>query len=69
MPIGIFTDCQTTAPCGLCSADKIIGFLDISDSFLNPDRMKVGLLWCGSGYFEYKFPNNSMYDQKKIQKL
>jgi len=69
MPIGIFTDCHVTSPCGLCSADKIIGFLDIPDSFLNPDRMKAGLLWCGSGYFEYKFPNNSMYDQKKIQKL
>lgn len=69
MPIGIFTDCHVTSPCGLCSADKIIGFLDIPDSFLNPDRMKAGLLWCGSGYFEYKFPNNSMYDQKKIQRL
>ncbi|MBP3742294.1 MAG: ArsR family transcriptional regulator [Treponema sp.] len=69
MPIGIFTDCQVTAPCGLCSSDKIIGFLDIPDSFLNPDRMKAGLLWCGSGYFEYKFPNNTMYDQKKLKKL
>lgn len=69
MPIGIFTDCQVTSPCGLCSQDKIIGFLDIPDSFLNPDRMKAGLLWCGSGFFEYKFPNNTMYDQKKLEKL
>ncbi|MCR4743468.1 MAG: ArsR family transcriptional regulator [Treponema sp.] len=69
MPIGIFTDCSVTQPCGLCSSDKIIGFLDIPDSFLNPDRMKAGLLWCGSGYFEYKFPNNNLYDQKKLQKL
>ena len=69
MPIGIFTDCQVTAPCGLCANDKIIGFLDTPDSFLNPERMKAGLLWCGSGYFEYKFPNNIMYDQKKLQKL
>lgn len=69
MPIGIFTDCHVTAPCGLCSTEKIIGLLDIPDSFLNPDRMKAGLLWCGSGTFEYKFPNNSMYDQKKLSKL
>jgi len=69
MPIGIFTDCQVTSPCGLCSQDKIIGFLDIPDSFLNPDRMKAGLLWCGSGFFVYKFPNNTMYDQKKLEKL
>lgn len=69
MPIGIFTDCLVTAPCGLCSSEKIIGLLDSPDSFLSPDRMKAGLLWCGSGSVEYKFPNNSMYDQKKITKL
>ena len=69
MPIGIFTDCKVTAPCGLCSAEKIIGLLDIPDSFLNPDRMKAGLLWCGSGSFEYKFPNNTMYDPKTLSKL
>ena len=69
MPIGIFTDCEVTAPCGLCSQEKIIGLLDIPDSFLNPDRMNAGLLWCGSGSFEYKFPNNTMYDPKKLSKL
>ena len=66
MPVGIFTDCNVTAPCGLCSAEKIIGLLDIPDSFLNPDRMKAGLLWCGSGTFEYKFPNNTLYSTKKL---
>ncbi len=69
MPIGIFTDSQVTAPCGLCSTEKIIGLLDIPDSFLNPERMKAGLLWCGSGTVEYKFPNNTMYGQKNITKL
>lgn len=69
MPIGIFTDYAATAPCGLCSPEKIIGMLDIPDSFLNPDRMKAGLLWCGSGFFEYKFPNNAMYESKKLAKL
>lgn len=69
MPIGIFTDCRVTAPCGLCSPEHIIGLLDIPDSFLNPERMKAGLLWCGSGSFEYKFPNNTLYDQKRLNKL
>ncbi len=69
MPIGIFTDCRVTAPCGLCSSEHIIGLLDIPDSFLNPERMKAGLLWCGSGTFEYKFPNNTMYESKKMTKL
>lgn len=69
MPIGIFTDCKVTAPCGLCSAEHIIGLLDIPDSFLNPERMKAGLLWCGSGTFEYKFPNNTLYENKKLSKI
>lgn len=69
MPIGIFTDFHVTAPCGLCSEEKIIGHLDAQDSFLNPERMKAGLLWCTSGTVEYKFPNNSMYENKKITKL
>lgn len=59
MPIGIFTDFEVSSPCGLCSSEKIIGFLDMSDSFLSPERIKAGLLWCGSGFFEYKFPNNA----------
>src|SRR5574344_259879 len=69
MPIGIFTDCHVTTPCGLCSTEHIIGLLDIPDSFLNPERMKAGLLWCGSGTFEYKFPNNTMYESKKLSKI
>ena len=69
MPIGIFTNCYVSAPCGLCSSDNIIGFLDIPEAFLNPERLKAGLLWFGNGFVEYKFPNNAMYQAKKIKKL
>ena len=69
MPIGIFTDCKVSTPCGLCSTEHIIGFLDFPDSFLNPERMKAGLLWCGTGTFEYKFPNNALSSQKKVTKV
>jgi predicted transcriptional regulator len=69
MPIGLFTDFHVNAPCGLCSSAHIIGFLDMSDSFLNPDRMAAQLLWLSSGYVEYKFPNNSFYESRKIERL
>ncbi|MEO1016271.1 MAG: helix-turn-helix domain-containing protein [Pseudomonadota bacterium] len=59
MPIGLFTNCEVTAPCGLCSPSGIIGFLDMPDSFLDPARMQAGLLWFGRGFVEYKFPNNA----------
>lgn len=69
MPIGIFNDCYVTTPCGLCSTEHIIGYLDIPDSFLNPERMKAGLIWCGSGAFEYKFPNNSISEAREVKKI
>lgn len=69
MPIGLFTDYSVTAPCGLCSTSKIIGMLDLPDSFLNPERMGAGLLWCTSGSFEYKFPNNTLTDPRAVKKL
>jgi predicted transcriptional regulator len=69
MPIGIFTNCSAAPPCGLCSPERIIGYLDTPESFLEPDRIKAGLLWMGSGFVEYKFPNNSKYESRKMQKL
>ncbi len=59
MPLGLYTSCETTAPCGLCSPEGIIGLLDVPDNFLDPDRMKTALLWFGRGFVEYKFPNNA----------
>jgi predicted transcriptional regulator len=58
MPIGLYTACAVTAPCGLCSTERVLGLLDVPDSFLQPERMQAALLWFGRGYVEYKFPNN-----------
>jgi predicted transcriptional regulator len=69
MPIGLFTDFHVSSPCGLCNAEHIIGFLDMSDSFFSPARMSAQLLWFATGYIEYKFPNNSFYDSRKIEKI
>ena len=59
MPLGLFTSCEVNSPCGLCSTDSIIGFLDVPNSFLEPSRVRAALLWFGRGYVEYKFPNNA----------
>lgn len=69
MPIGLFTGYEVSAPCGLCSPEGIIGYLDVPDSFLDPDRMKAGLIWFERGWVEYKFPNNSLYKDRPIRKL
>lgn len=69
MPIGIFTEYSAESPCGLCSVERIIGYLDTPETFLEPDRVKAGLLWLGKGFVEYKFPNNLKYEKRKLQKL
>jgi predicted transcriptional regulator len=59
MPLGLYTSCEVSAPCGLCSRQGIIGLLDVPDTFLDPGRMDTGLIWFTRGYLEYQFPNNS----------
>lgn len=59
MPLGLYTRCETSAPCGLCAQDGVIGLLDVPDTFLDPDRMRAGLLWFTRGFVEYQFPNNA----------
>lgn len=58
MPIGLYTDFSVYPPCGLCTKDEIIGYLDVMESFYNPKRAVAGLLWLERGYIEYIFPNN-----------
>jgi len=69
MPLGLYTSCEVSAPCGLCSADGIIGLLDVPDTFLDPDRMKAGLIWFTRGYVEYQFPNNAKLAQNVIEAM
>ena len=69
MPIGLYTRCEVSAPCGLCSPDGVIGLLDVPDTFLDPDRMRAGLLWFTRGFVEYQFPNNAKLTGNKVKSL
>jgi predicted transcriptional regulator len=59
MPLGLYTTAHVSAPCGLCSTEKILGMLDVPEFFLDPARVRAALIWFGKGYVEYKFPNNA----------
>jgi predicted transcriptional regulator len=69
MPLGLYTSCEVSAPCGLCSSEGIVGLLDVPDTFLDPDRMKAGLIWFTRGYVEYQFPNNAKLAGNEIESL
>ena len=69
MPLGLYTGYEVSAPCGICSTEGIIGLLDVPDTFLDPDRMKAGLIWFTRGYLEYQFPNNARLAKNEIESL
>jgi len=69
MPIGLYTSCEVSAPCGLCSPQGIIGLLDVPGTFLNPDRMNAGLMWFTHGFVEYQFPNNARLVGREVTAL
>ncbi len=57
MPIGNFADCQVAVTCGLLSESGIIGLLDNTASFYEPNHVNAQLIWFKQGYLEYRFPN------------
>jgi predicted transcriptional regulator len=69
MPLGLYTRCEVSAPCGLCSGEGVIGLLDVPDTFLDPDRMRAGLLWFTRGFVEYQFPNNAKLARTRLEAL
>jgi predicted transcriptional regulator len=69
MPLGLYTSCEVSAPCGLCSRDGIIGLLDVPDTFPDPGRMSAGLIWFTRGFIEYQFPNNIKLMQGEVSAL
>jgi predicted transcriptional regulator len=69
MPIGLYTSCDVSAPCGLCSTESVLGVLDVPDFFLDPNRMNASLIWFRRGFVEYKFPNNGKVLGAEIDKL
>jgi predicted transcriptional regulator len=57
MPVGLYSRVEAVPQCGLANRDKIIGFLDIPQSFLDPERASAEILWMSGGFVEYVFPN------------
>ena len=56
MPVGLFTNCHVSAPCGISDENEIIGSEDNPSNFFLPKRTDAKLLWASSGFVEYTFP-------------
>ncbi|MBI1335258.1 MAG: metalloregulator ArsR/SmtB family transcription factor [Armatimonadetes bacterium] len=58
MPVGLYSVAEAMPQCGLANREKIIGFLDVPQAFLDPERATAEILWMAGGYVEYIFPNS-----------
>ena len=56
MGVGLFTDCEIYAPCGMSSSEHSFS-IDTPENFFTPEKASAELLWFSSGYVTYKFPN------------
>jgi predicted transcriptional regulator len=69
MPVGLFSEFEAAPPCGLAGPERIIGYLDDPSYFLDPQRVKAGLLWFEKGFVEYKFPNNLLNTPRQPRRI
>lgn len=56
MPVGMYCDCNVSAPCGIVGAEKRLVMFDMPDYFYSPERKDAELLWFEYGYVSYRFP-------------
>jgi predicted transcriptional regulator len=69
MPIGLYTSFHVKPPCGMCSHDDILGLLDVTNTFLDPGRIRASLLWFTHGYVEYEFPKCERLAQIPVEEI
>ena len=56
MPIGMYTDCSITAPCGMVGINAPIGDFDNPTVFFSAKRANAELIWFNTGFIAYKLP-------------
>ena len=64
MPIGMFSHCHISAPCGLLGPTRPLTRYDDPKQFFTPERGLAELLWFNEGYISYNFPTECLYHHK-----
>lgn len=60
MPVGNYSDCEITPPCGIATANSYLYQEDSPYGFYSPDHINASLLWMTSGFLEYHFPTEAI---------
>ncbi len=56
MPIGHFSHCHISTPCGINGKNATIGKFDDKSVFFMPERINAEQLWFDQGFISYNFP-------------
>jgi predicted transcriptional regulator len=56
IPVGSFVKARVKPPCGLASAEAVIGAVDAPSSFSLDGRTSAEILWIAGGFVEYSIP-------------
>ncbi|MCI9408083.1 MAG: helix-turn-helix domain-containing protein [Clostridia bacterium] len=56
MPIGLYTECNVSAPCGMVGKESPLGVFDNPNIFFSPLRQQAECIWFESGSVTYTFP-------------
>ncbi len=63
MPIGLFSRCEISSPCGMLGGAGFIGEADDPGAFFSPERAGAQCLWFDHGSLGYTFPLRYMAGQ------
>lgn len=67
MPIGLYTECDVSAPCGMVGKESSLGAFDNPNIFFSPLRQQAECIWFESGSVTYTFPvTDDISDKKRI---
>lgn len=56
MPVGMFSHCHVSSPCGMASTTSKLIHCDDPSVFFSPQRMKAECIWFDKGFICYNFP-------------
>lgn len=66
IPIGSYSDCNITAPCGLATSISYIDYEDTPYGFYDPDHINASLVWFTTGFLNYHIPNKDIKDEDVV---
>ena len=69
LPIGMFSHCHITAPCGMLSDKNKIADFDEPSTFFVPERINAECLWFDKGFISYNFPTPKHTQTKNMSEI